>query len=300
MSDALPQVSGSVLVGIDGSEPAMTAARWAADWATARSERLTVLRVVPWMPLPSRTGALKAMREGVDFEARLHRIAHHQLQEALAALREVYPDLPIEGSVLTAHPAEALAQLAEYASMTVLGATGESGLSGALLGGTVAAVLHEARGPVVVVPKRGGAADGPVIVGLDGGEASARIARVAIEAAKALDRPLVAVYAWELDAMSPTTAYGALSLLIKDEREIDAEGVALLTELTGPAADAGLDVDLIVRWGRPRVVLCDLADTAALMVVGSRGHGGFPGLVLGSVSRALTQRPRCPTLVVRP
>lgn len=184
--------------------------------------------------------------------------------------------------------------------MTVLGATGESGLSGALLGGTVAAVLHEARGPVVVVPKRGGAADGPVIVGLDGGEASARIARVAIEAAKALDRPLVAVYAWELDAMSPTTAYGALSLLIKDEREIDAEGVALLTELTGPAADAGLDVDLIVRWGRPRVVLCDLADTAALMVVGSRGHGGFPGLVLGSVSRALTQRPRCPTLVVRP
>lgn len=87
MSDALPQVSGSVLVGIDGSEPAMTAARWAADWATARSERLTVLRVVPWMPLPSRTGALKAMREGVDFEARLHRIAHHQLQEALAALR---------------------------------------------------------------------------------------------------------------------------------------------------------------------------------------------------------------------
>lgn len=297
MYDETPQVSGCVVAGIDGSELSVAAAHWAARWALARHDQLVLIAVVPRMPVPKRTGALRAMLDGVDFPARVAQAGRAHLDEALAALRAAYPELTPAGALLEGHPVEVLAQLSATASTTVLGATGAGGVRGAVLGGTVAGVLHQAQGSVVVLPASGGDPEGPVVVGLDGADASARVARAAIDAAAALKRRLVAVHAWHLEPAA--TTYGTLGLLSKDELEIEAEATQLLQELTSTAAAAGVAVDLAVRWGRPAPVLVESAASAALLVVGSRGMGGFPGLLLGSVSRALTHQPRCPTLVVR-
>lgn len=295
MYDETPQVSGSVVAGIDGSRQSMAAAHWAARWAAAHGQSLTVVAVVPRMPVPTRTGVVRAMRGGVDFAGRVAAAARGHLDDALGELRGDHPSLAIQGALLEGHPVEVLARLSRSAAVTILGATGATGLRGALLGGTVSALLHQAEGPLVVIPAAGGDPDGPVVVGLDGADASPRIAEAAIDAAAALRRRLVAVHAWELEP----TAYGAVSLLTSDEDHIDAEVRQMLIDLTASAADSGLEVDPLVRWGRPRDVLAELAPSAALLVVGSRGRGGFPGLLLGSVSRGLTHHPRCPILVVR-
>ncbi|HEY3467530.1 MAG TPA: universal stress protein, partial [Amycolatopsis sp.] len=51
---------------------------------------------------------------------------------------------------------------------------------------------------------------------------------------------------------------------------------------------------------RPRHALLDVSEEAQLVVVGSRGRGGFTGMLLGSTSQALVQHAQCPVLVVRP
>lgn len=58
------------------------------------------------------------------------------------------------------------------------------------------------------------------------------------------------------------------------------------------------ELEAITRQGQPTKVLLDLSRDAALLVVGSRGHGGFAGLLLGSVSAACAERARCPVLVM--
>lgn len=302
MSGESVETTHAVVVGVDGSAPSMAAARWAAEWAEGQGQKVILVRVVPTMPVPTRTGALRAMREDGDFVARILEQTRRHLDEAVAELRDQHPGLVIEGAVAPGHAVELLAARSGSA-LLVLGATGASGLSGVLLGGTVAGVLHHAKGTVVVVPETpegavaaAGIADGPVVVGLDGSEHSPRIAREAIAAAATLGRRLIVGYAWDLD---PTRAYGAMAILAQDEAAIEADARRWLSEVTAPAAEAGVAVEHVVRWGRPAFVLGELAVGAALLVVGSRGYGGFPGLLLGSVSRGLTQRPACPVMVVR-
>jgi len=69
-------------------------------------------------------------------------------------------------------------------------------------------------------------------------------------------------------------------------------------EDAGDAA-AGLDVESVVREGAPAGVLLDEAQDAELLVVGSRGLGGFRGLLLGSVSQQCTHHAPCPVVIVR-
>jgi len=295
MADESLRVDGAVVVGVDGSESSRGAARWAARWASARGERVLVVRVIPHNPIPTWTGGFRAMVDGPDFAERVTAHVRDHLEQDAAELRAVHPELTIETAVVAGHPVELLARYAGQAAATVLAATGSSGLPG-VLGGTVGGVLHEAHGPVTVIPAEAVASDGPVVVGLDGGPQSPRIAQVAIDAAARLGCPLVAVHAWEIDPAIPAEP---LAMLMKDQADIEAEYLQLLTRLTAGAQAVGVPVEHVVRWGRPHRVLAELAADAALLVLGSRGMGGFAGLLFGSVSRAVTRHPVCPTLVVR-
>lgn len=291
-----PRVAGRVLVGSDGSEPALAAARWAADWARIHGQGLTLVTVVPPMPIPTRPTSVQPMPPAADFGDRVAEKANRQLDGAVEAARAYAPDLDIAAALVTGHAAQTLAELARQAELTVLGATGESGVRGALLGGTVAAALHHAQGPVVVVPAEGGDPAGPVVVGLDIDERADQVVRAAIAAAQALRRPLRAVRAWDL---TPLYALDGAPLLVNDEQQIAASVRESLGQLTEPAAAAGVSVENLVRFGRAQDVLAELAPAACLLVIGSRGYGGFAGLLLGSVSRALTTHPRTPTMVIR-
>lgn len=183
-----------------------------------------------------------------------------------------------------------LAKIAAESHLLVMGATGASALGRTLLGGTVGAVIEHAHGPVAVVPEQAGAVTGPVVVGLDETPQSPAVADRAIEEARATTGRLVATHAWETPG---------LDLPAAEEDEITQSYRRLLAGYTASATDAGVDVALEVRRARAADLLVELSREASAVVTGSRGRGGFTGLLLGSVSRAVVRRAGCPVIVVR-
>lgn len=133
-----------------------------------------------------------------------------------------------------------------------------------------------------------------IVVGVDGSGASIRALQWAGRVGGALDVPLLAVMAWEYPAM-----YGASGMGMTEWRpDVDAKQ-ALIDALEAAFGDhrpAGLQSD--VRQGHPAKVMLDAADRAEMLVLGSRGHGGFVGLLIGSVSARCAELATCPVVVV--
>jgi nucleotide-binding universal stress UspA family protein len=134
-----------------------------------------------------------------------------------------------------------------------------------------------------------------IVVGVDGSPSSVQALRWALEQARITGAPACAVCAWDLPA-SPT--YVAVEEDI-GYREEGARTVldGAIKDATGDAAT--LPVQREVVCGHPAKVLVDASTDAGLLVVGSRGHGGFAGLLLGSVSQHVVAHASCPVVVVR-
>lgn len=132
---------------------------------------------------------------------------------------------------------------------------------------------------------------GIVVVGVDGSEGSRRALRWAAGHARATGARLRAVRAWSyLDQPAERfdPAWG--------EEEARA---GLEEELAGLAEElAGIEVEPVVVCDLAARALLDAAKDAALLVVGSRGVGGFEGLLLGSVSSQVVDHAPCPVVVV--
>lgn len=289
-------MSGRVVAGTDGSPGSHNAVRWAAARARLHGVGLTVARALPERPLPSRAGALRALRQGVDFQTHLSGIAQRQLEEAADVARDAEPDLDVETVLLRGDSAGALAEVTRTARLLVIGTTGASGVSGILLGGTAAGVVQHAHGPVVVVPASSGDPHGPVTLGLDDSHGGTHVARAAFTEANASGCPLLAIHAWDLDA----AVEGLMPAVLAEDDDISRQYMEMLAEILTEAR-GDLDVETLTRvvWGRAEQALAEASRAASLVVVGSRGRGGFAGLLLGSVSRSLIARSHCPTMVVR-
>lgn len=165
-------------------------------------------------------------------------------------------------------------------------------------GGTNDHVIMHAACPVVVVPP--GAVwpadeDAPVVVALDG-HSSLHARRTATRLALLLHRPLVAVSV--VDSLAPAGLGGVQGLAAR-AREVHEE--ALLQELVSIHAEEGYDLPVLARVleGRAANALLRAAESATLLVLGSRGRGGFRGLLLGSTSRAVARQAPVPVMIVR-
>jgi len=135
-----------------------------------------------------------------------------------------------------------------------------------------------------------------IVVGLDGSEASAEALRFALREARSHGAEVKAVKAWEV----PPLAYGAGWSV-----PIDPDDYAKIaqTELDKSLADAGaassgVTVTPVLCQGQPAHILCAEASGADLLVVGSRGLGGFRGLLLGSVSQQCANHAPCPVVII--
>lgn len=131
----------------------------------------------------------------------------------------------------------------------------------------------------------------PVLVGVDGSDESARALQYAHRMAAALDHRLVALAVWNF----PPDMSGFLppELDLADDTQHMADQV--VENVFGSEPPGHLDVQ--VRRGSPAQTLIDASENASMLVVGSHGHGGFVGMVLGSVSRAVAAHAKCPVLV---
>jgi nucleotide-binding universal stress UspA family protein len=138
----------------------------------------------------------------------------------------------------------------------------------------------------------------PLLIGVDGSEDSRTALRWAAAAAEALDLPLRAMWAWHYPSDVVLTL-GRIDLPDPDRTDemIATQLDHLLTDVLGAGAS---DVEPAVGRGPAAAALLRAADDGARMiVVGSRGLGGFKGLLLGSVSRQLCEHAPCPVTVVR-
>ena len=287
-----------VVVGVDGSESALHAVRWAAREAARRKTSLRMVHVCHLIPVrhPRR------ITPPVDYRLAVLDQGRHWLTEAEEAVRHATPNLAITADLRDGTTADLLIEESRAAQLVVLGSRGLGGFSSLLVGSVAIALSAHSHCPVVVV--RSGAADqraheeGPVVVGVDGTELSDEAVAFAFDAAAARRVPLVAVHAWS-DA-EIAAAWTALPAGI-DRDYLQTREEQVLTERVAPWRAKFPDVavrEVVVR-DRPVHALLRHAAGAALVVVGSRGRGALTGLGLGSVSQGMLHHAECPAAVVR-
>jgi nucleotide-binding universal stress UspA family protein len=134
-----------------------------------------------------------------------------------------------------------------------------------------------------------------IIVGVDGSDASVEALRWAGRLATGTGARIEAIATWDIP-----TAYGWGAPPLTAEWDPKADMEKALTSAVDAAfgATRPVDMEMLVAQGHPAKVLLDRSHDALMLVVGSRGHGGFAGLLLGSVSTAVAEHATCPVLVV--
>jgi len=187
------------------------------------------------------------------------------------------------------------------ARMVVLGSRGLGEFTGGLLGSVTSALAHHAHAPVVVVrewPRPADpAAQGPVVVGVDGSANSEPAVAAAFAEASLRGADLIAVHAWSDVTLSTLTAHNQGLPWASIEA---AEGAVMAEALAGWQEQyPDVQVSKVVVEDRPVRNLLSYTETAQLLVVGSRGRGGFASMLLGSTSTALLHVAECPLLIVR-
>jgi len=134
-----------------------------------------------------------------------------------------------------------------------------------------------------------------IVVGVDGSEPSKAALRWAIEEARLRGAPVLAVHAWLMQfGAGPGFVVPAV-----EPNDVQREAESMLDAAIAEVGTEGLDVDRVAVEGVAARVLIEAAEGADLLVVGSRGHGGFAGLLLGSVSQQCAHHAPCPVVVVR-
>ena len=143
------------------------------------------------------------------------------------------------------------------------------------------------------------AADHRIVVGVDGSESARAALAWAIGQAELTGATVEAVIAWHYPVIAGGAPFAPIGVLM----DVDYEGGAaavLNTAVSRTADPAGpVKVSSTVREGNPAKILLEAADGADLLVVGSRGHGGFAEALLGSVSQHCVQHAPCPVVIIR-
>jgi nucleotide-binding universal stress UspA family protein len=293
-----PVTRGKIVLGYDGSAGAVNALMYAAPLAIQRSKELVVLVALPHLS-PSNTRTARALRVDPDYVEMATDRAMRQLAAVEEQLAKQFPALSAEIALLPLDPAGALADASKDAELVVVGARGKNSESRApILGGVSGNVIAHSQGPVMVVPDGiHDIDDGPVVVGLQDAPDSIAAGRIAVAEAEARGVPLVALYAW--DFAPEIGDMGAIALLDTDQTRVELD--QMLAELLGPLLEGhpGVKAERRVVQGSARAALVDASKTASLLVIGSRGLGGFAGLLLGSISRSVTRESACPVIVTR-
>jgi len=279
-----------VVVGADGSEHGRAAVRWAADTASAYDLPLTVLHAQPdALGVPT----LLERPTGV-------------LGEAVELVRSAHPGLEVLALEMPEAPVQSLLAAGENADVIVLGSRGVEGFRGLLLGSTTMHVAPYAKCPVVVVHSgleggvpfdavEGDGNPGQVVLGYDGSSASNRAAAFAFRHAQAVGCGVVAV-SIEAGRGEPETEW-----IHPEEATPGSDTSAFHSPVIVTAASfPDVPVSFVAGTGRPAEVLLSEARGAVLLVVGSRGSGGFAGLVMGSVSQKVLAHADCPVAVLHP
>ncbi|MFT4471030.1 universal stress protein [Arthrobacter sulfonylureivorans] len=300
-----------IVVGVDGSDQSICALVWAAEEAQRRRTPLHVVTAytVAVFAASSMDAGYATLDDSVIREG-----AEAVLEQAVAKI-EGY-NLDVDSRVETGDAAGVLLELSEQAELIVVGTRGRGGFMGRLLGSVSSAVPAHAECPTVTIPLacaprlgdleievprskeqtvRPEDIERVVVVGVDGSEQARNATLVAAEQAERLGYPLKLVCA--LPPFTGSLAWVPAPLdreaLYSDIREQLDAGVAWIK-----SHFPNLHVIGEVQDGSPVELLIEATRTAELLVVGTRGRGGFAGMLLGSTSQGVLHHAKGPVMVV--
>jgi len=285
----------AVVAGSDGSDAALGAARWAAEFATRAGLPLTLVHAVPKLDF-------HFLGAGAPAELGAVSDGDSVLAAAEQAVRSKHPDLEIRMIAVKDAVATALAEAVPSARLVVVGAGASDHR---VLGGQALRIVHRAECPVVVwrppLAKRTGKPL-PVVVGIDESDRSDRALTEAFDIARTLHAPLTVVHMWEIGAavgMGDLGGEGNMDWQLL--KMLESQQRQRMDELVAPLAAKypNAHVNKVFQDVSPAKGLADLSREAQLVVVGSHGRGKLADAILGTVSQSLVHHAECPVLVVR-
>ena len=282
-----------IIVGVDGSPASRVAVDWAARDAALRGADLKLVHVLvppavmafPEVPMPP------GFMEWQDEEGR------RLLDSAVKTVEEAGAEVEVSTDMVSGPAVPVLADLSSSAQMIVVGCRGHGALARGLLGSISTGLAHHAHCPVAIIhdedPLMPHPSKAPVVVGVDGSPASENAVAIAFEQASFRGVDLLAVHAW-----SDT---GVFEFPGADWSTLQAAGEQTLSERLAGWQERYPDVLVrrVVVADKPAHQLLEQAESAQLLVVGSRGRGGIAGMLLGSVSTSVLHGARMPVIVAR-
>jgi nucleotide-binding universal stress UspA family protein len=293
-----------LVVGIDGSAGGRAALQMALAEGVRR--RLPVDVVTAYtLPLPWTGSSPVVVPDTARVRADAQERAQEFVDEVAAEARAAIGDLPpVRVHVRAGSPAQALVDEARGAQLLVVGSRGRGAVRSALLGSVALHCVTHAPCPVLVVhgsaPAEGWSRGRRIVVGVDGSDTSVVALRAALAEAVRQSADLEVVRTFSLAAawsevyvdLTPATE----ELRAEVQRQTDDRVRAAVEEIGA----SRLQVRTAVVEGEAVDELVERSSGAALLVVGSRGHGSIRGLLLGSVALHCAMHAGCPVLVVHP
>lgn len=279
-------MSAEVVVGVQGTLSSDRAVRWAGEHAAARGAELVLVHAVG-RPRPG-FGAVwdEAMGAGV----------REMLEREAERVCEQVPDLKARTEIDLETPARCLTSRSGTAEMVVVGTRRLSAMQRVFSGSLAYQVVAGSQCPVAVVPPLSRLAGDRVVVGSDGSPEGAAAVQAAAGEAQRLGAVLEVVHAWQ----EPTAVWAVRvppdlgsATRAREQRVLDASTAGLEQDYPG------LEVRRHLVEMHAAAALLAEADSARLLVVGSRGLHGVARMLLGSTSHAVVLHAPCPVLVVR-
>ena len=283
-----------ILVAIDGSAESDAAVRWAAHEAAMRHAPITLLHVV--VPVVTSWPVRSLQAEFNEWQEDNARQVIEDAEKTLRADVGAAAVSDLHSQIEHAHVVPALVSASKDAEMVVVGSRGLGAVGRAVLGSTSGGLLRHAHCPVAVIHADEAQAPdrtSPVLLGIDGTPASEAATALAFEEASRRKVDLVALHAW--------SDVGVFPVVGMNWQEYEDEGHEVLGERLAGWQEQYPDVHARRRivCDRPARWLIDESQQAQLVIVGSHGRGGFPGMLLGSVSTAVAEAAKVPVIVVR-
>ena len=284
-----------IVVGVDESPAAKRAVQWAARDAELRKISLTLVHAI---------SPEIATRAGVRLPAGLARWQRDRGRRLVDDAFKLVEDACQHGGPTEVHSeisqsaaVPALVDLSKDAELVVTGCIGSGRWPGRLLGSVASGLLRHAYCPVAIVheadPLVSHPCEVPVLLGVDGSSASELATAVAFDEAARRNVGLIALHAWSDADVSdgPEIDWPATR---PEAEEVLAERLAGWQERY-----PDVEVDRAVVRDRPARQLVRWSKDVQLVVVGSRGRGGFTDMLVGSVGETVAQMARVPVIVAR-
>ncbi len=282
---------GTIVVGVDESPDAAAALRWAIDESRLRGS--TVRATMCWGYLDQHHVAESAFDPDYGEDA-----ASAALEALVVQATGLSNSTGIDLNVLNDLPARGLLDDSAGADLLVLGARGIGAVKEVLIGSVSRQCLHHSTVPVIVVRKDAARRTfGRIVVGIDGSTAARRALHWALDEARMRKATVVVVHCWARPLVGGVYAMTPLV----DVARLEDAAHALVAEVVADADTHELaPIDYTIVAGRAGEVLVSEAVDADLVVVGSRGLGGFRELLLGSTGHYVTHHAPCPVAVIPP